>query len=456
MKFRITSRTQKTTKRSNRFAAVVTLAIAITCGAAGSAAAQVKPGDTITRDNASRVAGLVSPGNLMLVEQGMTMKIIPTGQLDWPPPYKVATEQYSPQVMLTPDGELRNYMAGLPFPLVDASDPQAAVKIMWNFAFRPLYTDDVDARNVEIISHLPGSTEPLEQISIGHMGFYKYIGRTEVAPVPFNDEVLKTGIAYRAGAYPFLDPPEVRGAGIIRQGYAIPGFEDAVWEYGPKTRKLRRLSAVSLSDSVGFSQSAGDANSVGQAGVSTFASTVDPNSEFGFAAKIQDFNYRLLGEKPMLAVVEAENSPAKPCPIDGGRTICPEAWEMRNLYIIEATPKHRSLFGGRMIISKRIFYIDSEGWFITASDQFDLMGQLWKTIATFNAYRDRAVPDAKVAVWPFKRMFQTALVDEDLTNGFSTVVYSPGGKSGNEGWYINMGAVDSTFFTTNKMVQAGH
>ena len=37
-----------------------------------------------------------------------------------------------------------------PFPLVDADDPQAAAEIMWNFAFRPLYTDDVDARGVEV------------------------------------------------------------------------------------------------------------------------------------------------------------------------------------------------------------------------------------------------------------------------------------------------------------------
>jgi hypothetical protein len=62
------------------------------------------------------------------------------------------------------------------------------------------------------------------------------------------------------------------------------------------------------------------------------------------------------------------------------------------------------------IIPKRVLYIDyieSEGWFVTASDQYNSPGQLWKTIATFNAYRDRPVPDAKVAIYPYKRMFQT-------------------------------------------------
>ncbi len=65
---------------------------------------------------------------------------------------------------------------------------------------------------------------------------------------------------------------------------------------------------------------------------------------------------------------------------------------MRHLYVIEATAKPRSVIGGSTIIPKRILYVDSEGWFITASDQFDNNGQLWKTLATFHAYRDRALP----------------------------------------------------------------
>ena len=224
----------------SRFVTITALALTIAIiPRAVPAGAQVKPGDVITPDNASKVEGLVSPGNLILVRQGMKMKIVPTGHLDWPPPYKAATEQYSPQVSLTPDGELKNYAAGLPFPMVDANDPQAATKIMWNFAFRPLYTDDVDARGVEIVSHAAGSTDPIEHFSIGHMGFYKYVGRTEVAPVPVDKDILNTGIAFRAGAYPILDPPELRGAGIIMQGYAIPGFEDAVWEYSSESLARR-------------------------------------------------------------------------------------------------------------------------------------------------------------------------------------------------------------------------
>jgi hypothetical protein len=61
-----------------------------------------------------------------------------------------------------------------------------------------------------------------------------------------------------------------------------------------------------------------------------------------------------------------------------------------------------------------------------------------------------------VAIWPFKRMFETALVDEDVTSGFSTVVYSPGPATQNDSLFVNMGAVDRDFFTPQKMVQVGH
>src|ERR1700722_16806214 len=169
----------------NRFVTVSVFAFTIALiSTVAPAGAEVIPGDVITPNNASKVEGLVSPGNFILVKQGMVMKIVPTGHLDWPPPYKEATERYSPQVSLSSDGELKGYVAGLPFPLVDANDPQAATKIMWNFTFRPLSTDDIDTHNIEAISHKAGSPNEIEHFTFGHFGAYKYVGRTEVAPMP--------------------------------------------------------------------------------------------------------------------------------------------------------------------------------------------------------------------------------------------------------------------------------
>ena len=40
----------------------------------------------------------MSPGVYYKVIHGMEMKIVPTERVDWPPPYKDATEKYSAQV----------------------------------------------------------------------------------------------------------------------------------------------------------------------------------------------------------------------------------------------------------------------------------------------------------------------------------------------------------------------
>ncbi|MFZ0889210.1 MAG: DUF1329 domain-containing protein [Candidatus Binataceae bacterium] len=412
--------------------------------------AGVKPGEVITPESAAKVADLLSPGNLLLVKQGMQMKVVPSQRLEWPPPYKTATEKYSPQVKLTADGNLQNYVAGQPFPLLDANDPNVALKVMWNFSFRPLYTDDVDIRDVEVASYAPGkgSGEPVAHFTAGHFAFYNNVGRVEVEPMPTDSEATGAGIRYRFAAYPMLEPAEMRGYGFVRYRHMDPRVEDNSWFYNSKTRHLRRVSADMMSDAAAI---------IGTGGVATYASNLDPDSFFGFAAKIEDFNYRMLAIKPMLACVHAENSPAKPCPFDGSRTICPENWEMRQLYVIEATEKKPGILAAGMTIPKRIFYIDSEGWFITASDQYDRSGQLWKTIATFNAYRDRPVPDATVAIYPFKRMFQTALVDESVQDGFSTVLFTPGrAPEEHECWYINMGILSKGFFDPSTMERSGH
>lgn len=427
----------------------------------GAARAEVKPGDVITKDNASKVVDLVSPGNYMLVQQGMEMKIVPSDKLEWPPPFKTATEKYSPQVQLAPDGTLKNYVAGQPFPLVDPNDPQVATKVMWNFSYRPLYSDDIDMRFPEIASFDKNSTgTPLSYFTVGHFAFYNNIGRIEVPPVPTDPDGAASGVRYRFAFYPFLEPSSLRGYGMVRLRHIDPKTEDNVWVFNPQSRKLRRQSAAVLSDAIGalpgFTGGGGGggrgAGGMGSSG-SAYANSLDPDSYFGFAAKIEDFNYKFLGEKQMLAVVHAEHSPEVQCPYDGGKTICPENWEMRHLYVIQADAKP----GIDATIPRRIFYVDSEGWFITASDQYDRDGKLWKTLATFNTYRDRPVPDAKIAIYPYKRMFQLGLVDEDLDTGFSSVVYMPGATAPDrECWYIDMGTVDNAFFQPEALQSAGH
>ncbi len=424
--------------------------------------AEVKPGDFITPENASKVQNLVSPGTYVLVQQGMTMKIVPTSKLDWPPPFKTATEKYSPQVQLGADGTLKNYVSGQPFPLLDSNDPQMATKVMWNFSYRPLYSDDIDMRFPEVASFdKTPKGDPLSYFTVGHFAFYNNIGRIEVPPVPTDPDAAQSGVRYRFGYYPFLEPSSLRGYGIVRLRHIDPRIEDNTWVFNPSTRRLRRQSASSLSDAIaalpGFSGGGGGGGQVsaamGSSGGTAFANTLDPDSYFGFSAKVEDYTYKFLGEKEMLASVHAEHSPEVQCPTDGGKTICPENWELRHIFVIEADVKR----GVDATIPRRVLYLDAEGWFITASDQYDRDGKLWKALVTFHTYRDRPVPDAKIAIYPYKRIFQLGLVDEDLQTGYSSVVYMPGATAPDrECWYIDMGTVDNAFFSPQALQSSGH
>jgi len=413
-----------------------------------ASATVVKPGDLITPENGLLVQDLVSPGNFFLVKQGMRMNIVPTERIEWPPPYKEATEKYSSQVSLNSDGTLKNFQAGQPFPLIDPNDPEAARKVIWNFSFRPGFTDDFDLREVEIDSYPAGSSsaEPVDQIIIGHFAFYSNTGRTEVPPIPTDPDFgASNGIRYRFAAYPFLAPSEMRGYGLIRLRYWNPDIADNVWDYIPASRHMHRLKDTILSDSAPKTRFSNGSN-------------IDPDSYFGFSAKPEAFNYKFLGSRPMLACMHATNSPAKPCPFDGQRTVCPENWEMRNLYVVEATPKPllrlQRVGTDPPSISKRVLYIDSESWSITASDQYNPQGELWKTLAIFSTCRDRPTQSARVAIYPFRRTFQTAMVDEDVQDGFSTIAYTPGPNARErECWYINMGSVTRQFFDLETMAR---
>jgi hypothetical protein len=404
--------------------------------------AQVKPGDFITPENASMVKNLVAPGVFYKVQHGMTMKIAPTERVDWPPPYKDATEKYSAQVRLTSDHKsLVGYVAGQPFPLIDPNDPDVAVKIVWNNVFRPITTDDYDLRFYDCDSAYEKrgpQDHQIEYFQIGHYAGYDLVGRTEVEPVPVDPDFKKTGRYWLFALYPLLAPNEIRGTGFIRWRYADPNKDDAIWSLNAGSRRVRRLNEAIMSDSTASG---------------TSAHAWDPDHYSGFNPKTEEYFYKFLGEKNMLGTIHALHSPEVRCPTDGGTSACPEAWEMRHLYIVQALPNRKRV---NALDARTIIYLDGEMWFEPYIDTYDQRGRLFRSHIYWLATRDRPVPDAKVAIYPFKRSFVVGAVSTDVQSGLATMCYLPGHETPeHECWYINMGAVDKAFFTTDAMVRAG-
>ena len=123
---------------------VLWCAVAAFVSAAGFARADVSPGDKITDANMDKVKDLVSPGMEWCIKRGWPITISETKRIEWPKAYKEATEKYSSQVKLAENGlSLQGYVAGAPFTKVDNADPKVAVKVMWNYEYRPYPgTDD--------------------------------------------------------------------------------------------------------------------------------------------------------------------------------------------------------------------------------------------------------------------------------------------------------------------------
>jgi hypothetical protein len=378
----------------------------------------------------------------------MQMKIIPTTRIEWPPPYKEATEKYSGQVRLSEDRRsLVGYVAGQPFPLLDPNDPDVATKIMWNNVFRPMMSDDYDLRFYDAYSHYtrpgqkPGTAQ--EYFQIGHYAGYSLIGRTEVEPLPVDPDFRRTNRVWLFALMPVLSPAEIRGAGFIRYRYLDPNKGDDIWTYGRTSRRVRRLNESIMQSS---------------AAPGTAVHSADPDHYSGFNAKNEQYDFKLLGEKAMLACINAQNFPQVTCQSDGGASTCPESWEMRQLYVVSAQPRRGR--GAQQLretlFSEWIIYVDSEAWYPTYVDTYDLRGELFKNFIHWIAFRDRAVPDARIAIYPFKRLFIMSRAYVDVQSGLATVVYLPGRETPErEAWYINMGAVDKNFFTPVTMRNLG-
>jgi len=406
---------------------------------ASPTAAQVKPGDLINPASAQRVRDLVSPGVYYKVERGMQMKIVSTERIDWPPPYKDATEKYSAQVSLSADHRsLVGYVAGQPFPLIDPNDPNVGTKIIWNNVFRPITSDDYDLRYFDCDSVYTANNSSFREIvygQVGHYSGYDLVGRTEVQPLPVDPDFKKTGRLWLFALYPILAPATERGAGFIRFRYANPKQGDDTWTWLPATRRIRRLNESIMSTATG-------------------AQTWDPDHYSGFNPKTEEYSYRFVGEKQMLACVAAEHSPEVRCATDGGGSACPERWEQRHMYLIEALPRRNENNAGALD-AKTMIYMDSEMWFEPYIDTYDQRGELWRNHIYWLAYRDRPVPDAKVAIYPFKREFVVGAVSTDVQSSMATMCYLPGLETPErECWYINMGAVERSFFTVDSMVRA--
>jgi hypothetical protein len=279
-------------------------------------------GSKVTKANADEARDFVSEGVLWAVKNGMDMDIVPYEKIAMPSTYLEATEAYGSQTSLADDNRLENWVAGKPFPMIDPNDPKAPVKIMYNFQNTHYFSDDlglhlVDADTGSLYVDAKGSRSyQVERHFVSDwLRVMQFQGRLHHEPKPaFEDN--GDGTFRKSGLYPLIEPFDLKGVGGISYRYTDLLRQDDTWLYLPSLRRVRRMSSAERSDAL-------------------FGQDIDVDSYGGYAGQIPWFEWRLLGEKPMLASLHGRNLPGKPCPGDGGMTFC-ESWEMRpSVYVIE-------------------------------------------------------------------------------------------------------------------------
>jgi len=395
----------------------------------------VKPGDVITAQNVDEAGDMISPGVKWCVQRGMIIHVVAPQEIELPKPYVEATEKYAPQVRLAPDGlKLENYVAGLPFPHIDVNDPQVAMKIMWNYEYKPFVTDDGDARNFDADTGTINAGEPLKverHFILDHIRTLYYNGRIFVDPKP--ELPNPDGIRYKGSLHPILEPSDLKGVGSTSIRYIDPKRQDDTWLYLPTLRRVRRLSSAQRSDAL-------------------FGQDTDADSYGGYAGQIGWMNWRFLGETKILAPFHAAHYPVKWCDPPGDFAFCDD-WETRDAWVVEGTSKLPQYAYG-----KRLLFIDKNTYLVAFSDIFDHDGQLWKVWMNEWSFRNQAFPNAHYTYdTPFAFLPSIVMVDVQLQHATRAALPSLA-YPGEEGWYFNKGAeVGNTedFFTVAHLIAAG-
>src|SRR5437867_13430561 len=112
-----------------RNAAIAWTALAGLLLAVPPLAADVRPGEVLTKDDVPRLGSLVSPSIEWILRRGATVKIAAPRPIGWPKAYQEATEKYAGQVQLAADGlSILHYVAGQPCPDLPLTDPAIGVR----------------------------------------------------------------------------------------------------------------------------------------------------------------------------------------------------------------------------------------------------------------------------------------------------------------------------------------
>ena len=280
--------------------------------------------------------------------------------------YDAATKRYRGQAQLGPEGSLENYTAGQPFPMEEIdceSDPQAGVKIMWNFDAQW----EGDGRNTSFLYSYWDRGERLPLYYRGHSRTVQLAHRVEAEHLEkrggrvFRGEKRKYAFGIDVTA-----PHESRGTSVLTYRYQSsnqPPSEarnDDTWVYVPALRRVRRISTAQRTDAVAGTDFTFD----------------DLRS---FSGVVPQYDWECLGEMEVVAPMDSQ---VRAFPYDEDHNFGPlgisfadDRWQLRRAVAVRMKPKNE-----HHPYHHKDIYIDRQTLIPLYAFAYDQKDELWKII----------------------------------------------------------------------------
>ncbi len=313
----------------------------------------ITPGLKITKDN-YQVAEKVLPPEILRVVQAGDMDITVQETSDFPlsEDFIAASITHAGQAQIGEDGDLKNYMQGLPFPLLDPADPQVGLKAAWNFRQRYLGST---LQTLGTLRSVNASGTVERAVETRYARLYGMYRTGQDGNIP---EWEQEGTWWREHSI-VLRPQDLEGAQQLTFHPATDSATNKAWAYDPQTRRTRDTVDNHLETSFGLNF------------------LVEDHS--GFNGYIREHTWTYVGEQVLLVPGILKGTP----PTIGGKNnwYLSVPWELRKMVILDVTPKNSSHPYGR-----RRFYIDRQIFSLFYAVVYDHEGNHWRTL--FHCFGD--------------------------------------------------------------------
>ena len=339
-------------------AALATAVAALASGAdapAGAEAARPAPLEqpsppsdlppTLSKENWQRAVDLLPAELVEKVKSGeLEIRTRPTTDLPLTPAYVEATRRNAGKARLREDGSLEGYVNGRPFSEIDAADPQAGLKLAWNYRYHDSFNSGQGWGAYRFVE----GGQIIRTIEFYYAQAYG-MHRND----PKDDIWEKEGILYKE-LFQCLEPNDVKNVMSLKFRYDDDRTSDLDFAWVRETRKVRQthvdLQERSLSSELLF------------------------EDFYGFSGYLHEHEWRFVGRAKLLAPVGVQAPAASFDPHTGYPT---DPWELRNMLLLESKPKDSG-----HPYAKRVLYIDEQMGVPLYVLTYDHEGKHYKTIFT--------------------------------------------------------------------------